>query len=165
MLTHDQIAFAVTKLYPELKHGKDFWVAQPVERDSGKQIGDADIVEWPKELEQPDRKILQKTFKAHADEFHAQQAKVARLAKLKESDWTQLMDVPEATRQSWAAYRQALRDLPQQNGFPMHIVWPTPPETEHAPQTPPPEPARPVPKRPPAQPHRPGHPPPFDTPE
>lgn len=27
------------------------------------------------------------------------------------TDWTQLPDVPEATRQSWQAYRQALRNV------------------------------------------------------
>lgn len=28
---------------------------------------------------------------------------------------------------AWAAYRQQLRDLPQQAGFPESIAWPTPP--------------------------------------
>ena len=28
----------------------------------------------------------------------------------------------------WAAYRQALRDLPQQVGFPFDVVWPETPE-------------------------------------
>lgn len=30
----------------------------------------------------------------------------------------------------WAQYRQALRDLPTQEGFPFNVVFPTPPETE-----------------------------------
>lgn len=29
---------------------------------------------------------------------------------------------------AWAQYRQQLRDLPQQDGFPLHITFPTPPE-------------------------------------
>ena len=29
----------------------------------------------------------------------------------------------------WAAYRQALRDLPEQQGFPFNINWPEAPET------------------------------------
>jgi hypothetical protein len=45
------------------------------------------------------------------------------------SDWTQLPDVPEATRTAWATYRQALRDVPEQAGFPENVVWPTKPET------------------------------------
>lgn len=31
---------------------------------------------------------------------------------------------------AWAQYRQALRDLPTQEGFPFNVVFPTPPETE-----------------------------------
>lgn len=30
----------------------------------------------------------------------------------------------------WAKYRQALRDLPEQEGFPFNIVFPTPPDGE-----------------------------------
>jgi len=29
---------------------------------------------------------------------------------------------------AWATYRQALRDVPQQAGFPSDINWPTTPE-------------------------------------
>ena len=32
---------------------------------------------------------------------------------------------------SWAAYRQALRDLPEQEGFPFNINWPGQPSTLH----------------------------------
>lgn len=48
--------------------------------------------------------------------------------KLKETDWTQLPDVPEAIRNAYTAYRQALRDVPAQEGFPNDIVWPDLPE-------------------------------------
>ena len=44
------------------------------------------------------------------------------------SDWTQLLDIPETTRAVWAVYRQALRDIPQQEGFPHSVVWPSKPE-------------------------------------
>ena len=42
---------------------------------------------------------------------------------LTQSDWTQLPDAP-VDRTEWAAYRQALRDLPSQSGFPFDIAWP-----------------------------------------
>jgi hypothetical protein len=42
------------------------------------------------------------------------------------SDWTQLADSP-ADKAAWATYRQALRDIPQQEGFPSNVTWPTPP--------------------------------------
>ena len=50
-----------------------------------------------------------------------------RNAKLASSDWTQALDIPEATRTAWATYRQALRDIPAQPGFPDEVTWPTPP--------------------------------------
>ena len=33
---------------------------------------------------------------------------------------------------SWAAYRQALRDLPEQEGFPFNITWPEAPDAAKA---------------------------------
>src|SRR5260363_220303 len=126
-MTHDQMAFAVSKLYPDLARWKDYWVAHPVESGSDKQIGEAEIAEWRADAPKPDLKTLKKTFNTHADEFNAQQVKAIRRAKLIGSDWTQLMDVPEQTRTQWAVYRQLLRDLPQQKDFPSQIVWPKPP--------------------------------------
>jgi hypothetical protein len=43
------------------------------------------------------------------------------------SDWTQMPDAP-VDQAAWATYRQALRDIPQQAGFPTDITWPTKPE-------------------------------------
>lgn len=43
------------------------------------------------------------------------------------SDWTQLLDA-DVDKVAWASYRQELRDVPQQAGFPDEIVWPTKPE-------------------------------------
>lgn len=34
----------------------------------------------------------------------------------------------EEQRQAWADYRQALLDVPQQEGFPHNVVWPVKPE-------------------------------------
>jgi hypothetical protein len=46
---------------------------------------------------------------------------------LEESDWTQLSDTP-VNKQAWVTYRQELRDIPNQSGFPSTIVWPLKPE-------------------------------------
>ena len=43
------------------------------------------------------------------------------------TDWTQAADVPEEVRVKWQPYRQALRDVPQQEGFPHDVVWPEKP--------------------------------------
>ena len=47
--------------------------------------------------------------------------------KLTESDWTQVADAP-VDQAAWATYRQALRDIPSQAGFPNEVTWPTEPE-------------------------------------
>ena len=49
-----------------------------------------------------------------------------RNAKLSASDWTQLPDVPLATKEAWATYRQALRDVTLQPD-PFAIIWPVSP--------------------------------------
>ena len=43
--------------------------------------------------------------------------------RLQATDWTQLPDVPLATKEAWATYRQALRDVTLQPD-PFNIVWP-----------------------------------------
>lgn len=52
-----------------------------------------------------------------------------RNALLASSDWTQLPDVPLSVEQKsdWAAYRQQLRDITSQTGFPDNIAWPIEP--------------------------------------
>jgi hypothetical protein len=42
---------------------------------------------------------------------------------LKESDWTQVADAP-VDKVVWAVYRQALRDITAQEGFPFNVVFP-----------------------------------------
>lgn len=43
------------------------------------------------------------------------------------SDWTQVEDAP-VDKAAWSAYRQSLRDISAQAGFPATVVWPTQPE-------------------------------------
>jgi hypothetical protein len=64
--------------------------------------------------------------KQAAKEATASAVRVQRNALLAQSDWTQCLDSTVDVA-AWAVYRQALRDLPQQPGFPQEIHWPTPP--------------------------------------
>lgn len=57
----------------------------------------------------------------------ANAVRAERNDKLVASDWTQTADVPQATKDKWAPYRQALRDVPQQAGFPWEVQWPDAP--------------------------------------
>lgn len=62
----------------------------------------------------------------------AQQAaavRADRTQRLKDCDWTMLAYAPISFTQltTWAEYRQALRDVPAQPGFPWDVSWPQQP--------------------------------------
>ena len=65
-------------------------------------------------------------YKALKDEEQAKSVRADRNKRIAECDWTQLDDTPvdNAEKLAWAAYRQALRDVPNQAGFPWDIQWP-----------------------------------------
>lgn len=56
----------------------------------------------------------------------SQQVRQDRNHLLAACDWTQTLDA-QVDRAAWASYRQALRDITSQPGFPFSVVWPTPP--------------------------------------
>lgn len=47
---------------------------------------------------------------------------------LKESDWTQSRDLNLSNYDEWVNYRQSLRDLPEQPGWPLNVEWPIKPQ-------------------------------------
>jgi hypothetical protein len=65
--------------------------------------------------------------KTAKDTEQAKAIRSQRTDKLKGSDWTQVADAP-VDKAAWAAYRQALRDITAQSGFPWDTQWPTQPE-------------------------------------
>jgi hypothetical protein len=56
----------------------------------------------------------------------AAQIRSQRNQLLTASDWTQVLDAP-IDRTAWATYRQALRDITSQEGFPASVQWPNDP--------------------------------------
>lgn len=52
--------------------------------------------------------------------------RIERNNLLSASDWTQLSD-STTDKTAWATYRQALRDITTQAGFPVNIEWPVKP--------------------------------------
>jgi len=60
------------------------------------------------------------------DKEIAAQVRAERDRLLAACDWTQVLDAP-VDQTAWAAYRQALRDVPQQEGFPTDVAWPVKP--------------------------------------
>lgn len=60
------------------------------------------------------------------DEEKATDIRRQRDSLLSATDWRASTDLTLSTE--WATYRQALRDVPSQAGFPNTIVWPSEPE-------------------------------------
>lgn len=56
----------------------------------------------------------------------AAQIRAQRASLLASCDWTQLADAP-VNKAAWAEYRQALRDISKQEGFPETVEWPISP--------------------------------------
>ncbi len=59
-------------------------------------------------------------------DIYAAEVRKRRNELLCECDWTQNADVPlaEYERMLWKKYRQALRDISSQSGFPYNVVFP-----------------------------------------
>ena len=60
------------------------------------------------------------------DAEQAKSVRASRDEKLKDCDWTQVADAP-VDKAVWATYRQALRDVTTQTGFPWTVTWPDAP--------------------------------------
>ena len=60
----------------------------------------------------------------------AEEARAQRDKLLLETDWTQVLDAPISaeSREAFRVYRQALRDITEQESFPEVIDWPVKPE-------------------------------------
>ena len=63
---------------------------------------------------------------AATDATQAKNIRATRATKLAECDWTQVEDSP-VDKAAWATYRQALRDITTQSGFPWTVTWPDAP--------------------------------------
>jgi len=59
----------------------------------------------------------------------ADNVRAERNSRLADCDWTQFVDSPLDTdaKLAWQAYREILRVLPQQAGFPWDVQWPLTP--------------------------------------
>lgn len=78
-------------------------------------------VETPATPEEIAERVSQKASEVRAD----------RNQRLTESDWTQLQDSPlnADAKLAWQLYRETLRMIPQQAGFPWEVQWPPKPTT------------------------------------
>jgi len=63
---------------------------------------------------------------AALDAKQAESVREDRNKRLAETDWTQLTDAPADT-EAWATYRNNLRNVTEQSGFPWEVTWPNKP--------------------------------------
>ena len=62
-------------------------------------------------------------------DLRAADVRETRNTKLSASDWTHMVsDRTVENQAAWATYRQQLRDITLQDGFPNEVTWPTEPE-------------------------------------
>jgi hypothetical protein len=92
---------------------------------TGEPNGEPDqILFWDEKLGViPTAEQLTAAFEAVKNSTQAAKIRIERNTKLSESDWTQVADAP-VDKAAWATYRQALRDVTKQSGFPWTIDWP-----------------------------------------
>jgi hypothetical protein len=69
-------------------------------------------------------------YKAAKDADQAKSVRQSRDDKLKETDWVVIKNLESNANIPgvWEVYRQALRDIPTQEGFPWTITWPVEPQ-------------------------------------
>lgn len=68
---------------------------------------------------------MEAEWTAGADDRKAEEVRQERNQLLSKTDWMANSDVTMSDE--WRTYRQALRDVPEQPGFPNDVTWPTKP--------------------------------------
>lgn len=84
---------------------------------------DVDGVDQPEDLEA----FVLEHIENVSEQAAAANVRAERNKLLRDCDWTHLMDIPKATQTAYKDYRQALRDITKQEGFPDVVDWPVRP--------------------------------------
>ena len=88
-------------------------------------------IEWlSTDIEQPSDAEIEAEVSRLIAEQPAKEARGERDRLLSESDWVTIRatDTGNPVPTEWQTYRQALRDITEQTGFPENIEWPSKPE-------------------------------------
>jgi len=107
---------------------------QPAVNDREETAQLAPIAAW--QVDDDLKTVRQVWIVAELSEAETAEIEVGQAAKVRTrrmqllflSDYTQVLDFA-GNREMWAAYRQALRDVPAQAGFPWDIQWPEEPRS------------------------------------
>jgi len=135
MITVEQAAYMLAQKFPQLVRCKDYWVAHPVDHQYV-QTGPAWIVQWTaKDVPQPSDQDLQDWWPQYESAYNAQESakniREDRDQRLRDADVmsAKALDGGNLTLVAQIGeYRQALRDVPQQEGFPESVKWPVAPK-------------------------------------
>jgi len=89
-------------------------------------VSTGEIVQIPYTAEeQAEYDTKKAAWAANANDRKAAEVRAERNAKITACDWRVLSDVSNSD--VWKTYRQALRDIPTQSGFPNNVTWPDAP--------------------------------------
>jgi hypothetical protein len=88
-------------------------ISLPPKPETGAYVFDYSQQKWVEDTQEQESDVLAK-----------------RNSLLQQSDWTQIPNNPLTPEQqeAWAIYRQELRDVTSQSGYPFNVIWPTPPQ-------------------------------------
>ena len=91
-----------------------------------------DELEWlSTDIEQPTDAEIEAEVARLQEEQPAKEARAKRDRLLTESDWVTIRatDTGDPVPTEWLDYRQSLRDITEQTGFPDNVEWPQEPES------------------------------------
>ncbi|MBJ9727528.1 MULTISPECIES: phage tail assembly chaperone [Burkholderia cepacia complex] len=135
MLHVEQAAFILAKKFPQLVRCKDYWVAHPVNEQTYEQTKTAWVPIWmPTDISPPTPADLLRWWPEFQEEFELTEA-AASVRRRRDELLAQVDPLVERAADSGQAeleaalrrYRAELRDVPQQTGFPLDVVWPQSP--------------------------------------
>jgi hypothetical protein len=132
--SHDLMMEVLGEMYPQLTPGRDYLAGHMIDLTDESGQGAPFLMYWRStDVQKPDEDAVAAEFHANEAHYRAIFARRYRDACLGWSDEKMIgpVDAPQAFSakvNAWKAYRQALRDVPQQAGFPMVIDWPALPE-------------------------------------
>lgn len=114
-----------TRIDCEIEHPKFGWIPYTLDpADKDKTINNDDLLSAM--LANGDVAAHVPPSQAELDAVVAAEVRSKRDGLIASTDWWALSD--NTMTQAQIDYRQALRDIPQQAGFPHDVTWPTKPE-------------------------------------
>ncbi|VWD35788.1 XkdW family protein [Burkholderia contaminans] len=135
MLHVEQAAFILAKKFPQLVRCKDYWVAHPVDEQTYEQTKTAWVPIWtPTDIAPPTPTDLLRWWPEFQEEFELADA-TASVRRRRDELLAQVDPLVERAADAGQAeletalrrYRAELRNVPQQAGFPLNVVWPQSP--------------------------------------